>query len=435
MSRAAEQRSTRGLRETYAAAEIPGAEALHGRIVAAIVDAVAQLEGDVAATTLRTGGVELLHTVIEATEIAPVRDHVLDSLRDDLLKVAVAIGRGVLAWEGEFYVDDYLILRINFPYEVARRADPAAENPGVGRLSRDVRDAARARRVVDPVYDPRGYHRGHPPAAWAHGPHVDSWGGHSKDGVNVWWAISDVPAGAGMAMYPAVPSDAVRCDPRTLYVDDGVQLPAPATTALSAGTLLVFDPEMLHGTHLNVTAQTRVALSMRLNGRRPTFDPGCFYAREFWRRASDIDASVERVLRILREDNLAPPCETARAQLPAAFRPPRVVRGVCANGSVRIAARELGRRGRRIVVEAGDRRIVAMRTETGVVAFDAACPHYGVDLSRGGVQNATLTCPGCALAFDLRTGRSAAPSLSLTTYRARERDGTVTVDIASPASA
>jgi hypothetical protein len=95
-----------------------------------------------------------------------------------------------------------LILRINFPYEVARKASAAAENPGIGRISVALRDVAKARRVTDPVYDPKGYHKGHPPAAWAHGPHIDSWAGHSKDGLNIWWAIGPVPAEAGMVLYP-----------------------------------------------------------------------------------------------------------------------------------------------------------------------------------------------------------------------------------------
>ena len=64
----------------------------------------------------------------------------------------------MLDWRDEFYVDDYLILRVNFPYDVARHADPAAENPGIGRVSPEMREVALvtdddlARARVDPQF-------------------------------------------------------------------------------------------------------------------------------------------------------------------------------------------------------------------------------------------------------------------------------------------
>ncbi len=425
--------SIRGMCQPYAADAVAGAPALHRRIVEEIAGAVEALKGPAAAALVRAHGLEQLHRAIDATDVTAVRDRVLERVRDDLLRLAVAIGRDVLGWDREFYVDDYLIVRVNFPYEIARHADPSAENPGVGRVSPHVRDVASARRTVDPVYDPRAYHRGHPPAAWAHGPHVDSWSGHSRDGVNVWWAISNVPADAGMAMYPDVPAASVRCDPRSLYADDTVVLPPPAMTPLAAGTMLVFDPEMLHGTHLNVTPDTRVAVSIRLNSRRPEFDATCFYAREFWRRASDVAAGVDRVLHLRREDNLAAPRDAQPPPLPPEMLPPRTVRAAPQpDRTVHVDATVLGgARGEgavRIVVDAGERRIVLVRTGGDTFAFDAACPHYGRDLSRGGIAGVTVACPGCALAFDLRTGHSDTPSLELVTFAVTERGGTIVID-------
>ncbi|MBV8580707.1 MAG: phytanoyl-CoA dioxygenase family protein [Candidatus Eremiobacteraeota bacterium] len=419
--------SARGLRRTLAPDAVPGAHALHTRIVAKIVDAVGAMKGPAAAASLRASGLEALHTVLDPLDVGPLRDRVLDCLREDLLRFAARIGRTVLGWHDDFYIDDYLILRVNFPYAVARAADGAAENPGIGRLSPSVRAAAAARRVRDPRYDPRGYHRNHPPAAWAHGPHVDSWTGHSKDGINVWWAISDVPADAGMVLYPSVTPTDVACDPRSLYVRSGYALPPPAFVPLAAGELLVFDPELLHGTHLNVSAQTRVAVSLRLNERRPAFDPDCFYAREFWRRASDVVAGRSTVLHLKREEHLA-------ARAPAPARPPAAAPTVTvAPGddatAVALGPASLLAEGERFTAAMGDRRVLVLRTPSGVHAFDAACPHYGIDLSDGGAQGETLACPGCAVGFDVRTGGSASPCLTLTTYPVREADGTLYLDL------
>ena len=407
------------------ARDLPGFAGMRERVVGEIVDAVAHVKGPDAAARIRSEGVQHLHEVIDAREVTPLRDRVLDALRTPLLEMSVAVGRHVLGWKGDFYVDDYLILRINFPFEIARQTDRAAENPGVGRLSASVRDLFKARKTIDPVYDPKSYHRNLPPAAWAHGPHCDSWAGHSRDGRNIWWAIGPVPADAGMVLYPELSDVDLPPDPRTLYVKAGVPLPPPTAVPLEAGEMLVFDPEVLHGTHLNTTSDTRVALSMRLNASRPVFDPGCFYAREFWRRAADIEAGVERVLHLPREENLGPP---APARTPAATAHLPVVAGIvdAADGAIR-ASLDGAAAAPRVVVDADGTRVMLVRTARGLRAYDAACPHYGLDLADGGMDAGKIYCPGCALAFDLDTGRSACASLTLPVHDVREQDGVVVI--------
>jgi len=405
--------------------EVPGFAGMTARVVDEIVDAVAQVKGPDAAERIRREGVQHIHEVVDAREVTPLRDRVLDALRTPLLEMAVAVGRHVLGWKGDFYVDDYLILRINFPFEVARRSDRGAENPGVGRLSPSVRDVFKARKTIDPVYDPKSYHRNLPPAAWAHGPHCDSWAGHSRDGRNIWWAIGPVPADAGMVLYPELANLDLPPDPRTLYLKAGVPLPPPTALPLESGEMLVFDPEVLHGTHLNTTPETRVAVSMRLNASRPLFDPGCFYAREFWRRAADIEAGVDSVLHLPREENLGPPVPARAAAAPA--RLPVAAGVVDPSGGVIRAPLDGTGAAPRVIVEADGRRVMVLRTPGGLRAYDAACPHYGLDLADGGMDAAHTYCPGCALAFDLDTGRSACPSLTLAAHDVREQDGVLLI--------
>lgn len=391
------------------------------RVIAELIAAVEQLKGPAAAAVLRTHGVERLHEVIGAGDVGVLREQVLERLRQPLLAMAVDVGRQVLGWDGDFYVDDYLILRINFPYDVARLADPATENPGIGRLSAPVREVFQSRKTIDPVYNPKSYHRGHPPAAWAHGPHIDSWAGHSRDGRNIWWAIGDVPAEAGMVMYPETAGAALPCEPRTLYLRAGYPLPRPTFLPLKAGEMLVFDPEVLHGTHLNTTGGTRVAISMRLNTSRPSFDPACFYAREFWRRAADIDAGVDQVLHLRREDNLGEPVPPRPIQ-PAPALPQVAGDYDAASGVVEARLDAAPVAGQRTIVTAGALRMMLVETSGGLRAYDAACPHYGVDLADGACGESKVYCPACAVGFDLDTGKSPTPTLTLRSYPI-ERDG------------
>jgi len=167
-----------------------------------IRDAVESLEGSAARHVLDTHGLGALHVALPAARIGELRDVVMPQIRPDLLTLACEIGRTVLCIEGEFFVDDYTILRINYPYLVALQAPGAAENPGIGRVADRTRLESNASRVIDPVYDPKGYHENQPPPAWAHGPHQDTWTGHSRSGVNLWWAVDDVQEECSLVLYP-----------------------------------------------------------------------------------------------------------------------------------------------------------------------------------------------------------------------------------------
>ena len=409
--------------------DLKGASHMTELVLDQIIAGVAEIRGPTAARALREKGIQDIHEIIDAREVGPLRDYVLGHLRHPLLKMAVLIGRDVLGWANDFYVDDYLILRINFPYKVARLADPKAENPGIGRLSESARMIFRERKTIDPVYDPKSYHRGHPPAAWAHGPHLDTWTGHSRDGRNIWWAISDVPAGSGMVLYPEFADETLPSDPRTLYIKAGYPLPKPTYLPMQAGEMLVFDPEILHGTHLNTTDKTRVAVSMRLNASKPKFDPTCFYAREFWRRASDIEAGKDEVLHLRREDNFETPVHLKPIVQPVSM-PELHGHFDLESGTIHAFLSDVGAT-QRFIINAGPHRIIVVRSRGGLKAYSAFCPHYGIDLADGGSDENATYCPACAIGFDLETGRSACGTFVLRPYKVREAEGAVTLEPSS----
>ncbi|HNX96566.1 MAG TPA: phytanoyl-CoA dioxygenase family protein [Candidatus Aminicenantes bacterium] len=402
---------------------LPGGGELAQRVQEEILAGVAALRGAQAAATLRECGLQRLHEAIDARQVGALRDHLLGRLRQPLLALAVAVGRQFLGWSDDFYVDDYLILRVNFPYALARRADPATENPGQGRLSESVRALAQSRKVIDRWFNPRAYHRGHPPAAWAHGPHRDSWVGHSLTGLNIWWAIADVPAAAGLVRYPEVSEENLPRDPSTLCLRASYPLPKPTGQDLPAGHMLVFDPQVLHGTHLNTTDMTRLVISMRLDAHRPTFDPRCFYGFEFWHRASAIEGGTDEILHIRREENLAPQPEGDAVPVPAGL--PECPGGM--DPGLGIWSGRLESEGgtpvRHGIVSVEGRRILVARTRFGLRAYATECPHYGRDLADGAVEEDRLYCPACGVAFDLGNGESACPELKLTPLAVWQEDG------------
>lgn len=390
-------------------------------------EGVDSLAGGSARRTIERRGLRALHEVLPAEQIGPLRDFVMPQIRADLFSLAWAVGRKMLGIEGEFFIDDYTILRINYPYEVAMRASRSAENPGIGRVAEKTREYGNANKIVDPVYDPKGYHNNEPPPAWAHGPHQDTWTGHSRWGVNLWWAIEDVPGECSMVFYPGMFGRPLEPDPRSLYLKAGQPLPKPAMMDLRCGEMLVFNPEMLHGTHLNTTRFTRLALSSRLNPRRPKFDPGCFYAREFWHSSDNIeDGRFDRVVRFVRAENLD--CETDEIRAYSTRLPDVIAfstdtvsgewQKVCPSARLRT--------GEKLLIERDEAApILLVRGHEGVHAVQLRCPHLDVSLADGYHDDENIWCPAHAVAFSLDTGRSSCESLKLRTYQVREEEGFV----------
>lgn len=82
---------------------------------------------------------------------------------------------------------------------------------------------------------------------------------------------------------------------------------------------------------------------------------------------------------------------------------------------------------RRIVI--GERRVLVLRTESGVFAFEDRCPHLGLPLSKGTLEGQTLTCFAHQFQFDAETGEGINPRcLRLWAYPVELRGGLICVD-------
>ena len=401
-------------------------EALHGKIESLLCEGVGAIKGDAARQQIEDRGLAVLHEFLPAEEIGALRDFVMPQIRPDLLTLSCRIGRKLLGMEGEFFVDDYTILRINYPYEVALRAVDTSENPGTGRVSKRTREAGSASRAVDPTYDPKTYHNNEPPAAWAHGAHQDTWFGHSRFGVNLWWAVSDVPEECAMVFYPQTFGRRFEPDPRSLYLRAGQPLPAPSKMALRRGEMLIFNPEMLHATHLNISNRTRIAVSARLNPAAPKFSASCFFAREFWHSSTNIEAGrLDDVIRFKREENLEPVRENpaASAAVPRQLQTAAVRRdgswvAVCRSENV-------GPRQKLLLQADGKETVLLVRGERRLHAVQSRCAHLNISMADGYHDERSIWCPAHAVEFSLATGKSACALLALRTFEVREEDGVV----------
>jgi nitrite reductase/ring-hydroxylating ferredoxin subunit len=425
----------------------------HLRVREAILQGIRSLAGEAVYQEAATQGLERLHTYYPIERVGQLKRHVVEQLRSSLLDWTAKIGRQHLGLNGEFYVDLNTILRINYPFAAARKAPRTSEDPSVGsgrqpKLTllqkvtthkRVVATRAHLRQLLgghrahevsktwarDANYDLATYHQNLPPAAWAHGPHIDTWYGHAFEGINIWWAIDGVVRENSMVLYPQSFGQDVQPDPRSMYIKAGTPLSEPANLELAPGDMLLFNPEILHATHLNIADKTRIAITARINPGIPHFDPRAPYARTHWLQASDIEAGKDTCVKVfprelhLRVANKTPTAlgEVRTFELPGSLSESKV--RVCLSSDIPVGG--LAR------VKIGETRLLLLRGQNTLRAVASRCPHLGLDMADGYRTDSTLHCPGHGLVFDLATGESQCNDFRLRVFAAEDSEGAVHV--------
>jgi hypothetical protein len=154
-----------------------------------------------------------------------------------------------------------------------------------------------------------------------------------------------------------LPDCPTRCLIRTRGTSASPQARAAGRTAIAAYAAAGYG-----------SADRRVAVSTRLNAHKPAFDP--VSTREFWRRASAIEAgNLAEVLHLKREENLADP-----GRAPEVVYPPRAEMTEVApknGGLVTLGPSSLVAEGGRIVVQLPGQRVILLRKGGKLRALDA----------------------------------------------------------------
>jgi nitrite reductase/ring-hydroxylating ferredoxin subunit len=251
-------------------------------------------------------------------------------------------------------------------------------------------------------------------------PHRDSWLTNPTNAIVLWIAVGRVGQGNGMLFYPdhwQRPFDHEDFERRAFRIDAGARLGMPVTVALDPGDVLVFSGEHLHSSAINVTDETRYALSFRFTMQPPRYGEGNRwypYLDARWLNTvfgplagmrSRLTPTYVRYLVLWRlgywlrqrfwpnsaqaDDNAITPSNEA----PAAQK---------------ISIPKL-RKGEMRPLDAT--RGVACTSE-GVFVFPRYCPHEGADLTAGYLREGRIHCPWHNLGIDLKTGNSPCKGLA-----------------------
>ena len=93
-----------------------------------------------------------------------------------------------------------------------------------------------------------------------------------------------------MIIFPNSHKKSFPFEKENMYLARGVRTPAPRSLAMQDGELALFDAELLHGTRLNTSIETRFVITLRVNENLPTFSEDTTHAiYDLWRSSEDVD--------------------------------------------------------------------------------------------------------------------------------------------------
>lgn len=423
---------------------------LLAKIRLSFLEGIESLAGADCRAAIEAEGLAQMHRHFPLAKIHRLEAHLMRSLRDELYYWSYRVGADTLGLPHPFYVDHFVIFRIHYPFLLAREAGEIEPAPilwkermrlAYGALRdwpalKDYvglgRHGAANEKVVS-VHDAFSYHGDIPEPARSHGPHMDTWYGHSYDGINLWLSIDGVNVDNTVILYPEMFGRRLEFDPVSMYIARDQELCRPLKVEIGPGDLLVFNPEMLHGTQVNISDETRVALTTRINPGQPRFGVRASAYMEHWYRSEDVERrEFSRPRRFPHEKFRGEPSIRTRDPYPGNRTIRIAVEGDFAAGrSVAVCSAETLRDGYKLAVDIGKHKILLVRSGGELHAFSRLCPHLGIDLADGYHDEREIFCPGHGIAYSLADGRSKCAAFSLREYRAIERDGTIHVERAT----
>jgi nitrite reductase/ring-hydroxylating ferredoxin subunit len=421
---------------------------LCAKILATFLDGVEKLAGAMCREQVAADGLGQLHRHFPISKIHLLEAHLMRALRDDLYYWSYRVGSDTLGLPDPFYVDHLIVFRIHYPFLSARAAHDIEPPPllweermrlGLAALRdwgalrsyfRRHKGRGKTSGNQRKEYDPVTYHGRIPVPARSHGPHIDTWYGHSHDGINLWLSIHGVNKDNTVILYPEMFGRPLAFDPVSMYIAPGIDVSRPHQIELRPGELLVFNPEMLHGTQVNISDETRVALTTRINPARPRFASDAPFHMEHWYCSDDLRRrKFSAVKRFDASLNRGEPSFEQREP----YKGNKTVR-MKKNGNLNGAspapvcsADEL-RRGEKLAVDWNDAKLLLWRGPDGIRAYSRACPHIGVDLADGYHDEGEIFCPGHGIAYSLGDGRSKCDAFRLKQFNAFEKDGMIYVE-------
>jgi hypothetical protein len=186
-----------------------------------------------------------IHELLTIDQILDVTEKL--KMDERILGLECSIFYGLFGYSPELYAELMPNLRPQVPYKTVRGKEQEIEaRVGRGKMN-------------------------------AHGPHKDSWRFHPSNTITVWLALSDVTPLNGMMLVPHSTDYLPKFADNEIVPGCDTYPERQYLTQMSTGDVLLFRAELMHGSILNQTEQTRFAFSMRCTVEEPDFHRDFMY--------------------------------------------------------------------------------------------------------------------------------------------------------------
>ena len=325
-----------------------------------------------------------------------------------------------------FYIDKVANYRVHYPFTIAKKS----------RLSRSVFRLLDLKNYNNPEYEVKksitnqnnyqlqetdkskiNYFGKLPVPCYGHSPHRDTWFGHTYGAINLWWSVAGVTKRTGLLLYPKVNKYHLTHTINPSYVKDGYRLGKITSIGLKDGELLAFDPEILHGTRLNNSDDTRIVFSGRLNPEKPKFYENTM-AVEYphWLRSDEVrKGNYDKTFTFFRKDNLSRP-KKEKVLKKEVLKKINIDSKISPNKIFKFRNSNSLKKQKVFKIIFKNTELTVIKKSRKFLVFNSLCPHLKYDLSFGHVEKFKITCPGHGLNFDLKKGVSECKSFKLKKY-------------------
>lgn len=96
---------------------------------------------------------------------------------------------------------------------------------------------------------------------------------------------------------------------------------------------------------------------------------------------------------------------------------------------VKLGSTDLVSEGKSRLFVIDDKRIAVFNVKGKFYAIDSRCPHHGIDLAGGELNDCIVTCPGHGWEFDVTTGEGTIMPVSVQRYEIKEKDNEIFIEI------
>ena len=398
-----------------------------GFVTSELFESIKLLMGNACANKVKNSGLENLHNFIPC-EYLPFLVKILQKRIDKFfLHFSVLFAKKKLGLRKNFFVDQSIIYRIHYPFEIGKKSNLKKAN--YLKLNLDHYKSAKQQiknslknknlhQIEKRFKEAIKYQRNLPTAVWCHGPHKDTWFGHSYNGINIWYAVAGVTKKNGVILYPSISAKNLKHLRSPNYIAPGQLLPKPIIPAVNNGSLLIFNSETLHATRINTGNTTRIVITTRINPFKPTFYDGTTEAEyPSWFSAQDIEKNIfESPISFPRKENLKLKKKTKKTPIKSE-RVFVINKQLPQKEPVYICKSQKIKNNEKILLKFQNRQIILFKSESKFHALSASCPHVGINLIDGFHDKKSIFCPGHGLRFDVKSGFSECKSLRIKIFR------------------